>query len=73
MPVGAESHTSRVGGVAGQGRARVRRVGEIPQPNGGIEAAGGQGVPVGLNATVSTLLVWPVRGWPREISDTRAR
>ena len=37
-------------GVAGQGlaqRARVRRVGEVPQPHGGIAAAGGQGVPVG--------------------------
>ena len=37
-------------GVAGQGlaqRARVGRVGEIPQPHGVIGAGGGQGVPVG--------------------------
>ncbi len=27
--------------------AGLRRVGEVPQPDGGIDAAGGQGVPVG--------------------------
>ena len=58
MPVGAKRHTEHGGVVAAQGlaqRAPVgrntvyhdRRVGEVPQPDGVIGAAGGQGVPVG--------------------------
>ena len=112
-PAPGPNATGHGAGVAGQGlaqRARVRRVGEIPQPRGAVPTAGGQGVPVaterhaingagvagqggpggpgcagsvrfhnrtvssplpearvcpsGLNATLDTGKVWPIRGWP---------
>ena len=49
-PSGLNATLSTHLGVAVQRRAqrhRVGRVGEIPQPHGGIAAGGGQGVPVG--------------------------
>ena len=40
------------------------RVSHVPQPHRAVDAAGGQGAPIRLNATELTALVWPVRGEP---------
>jgi hypothetical protein len=49
VPVGAKRHTEHVAGGAGQAlaqRAWVRRVGEVPQPDGVIGAAAARLCPV---------------------------
>ena len=61
----AQVHGLGVGHLQGRAqRARVGRVGQIPQPDGGSSPLEARVCPSGLNATLHTVTVWPVRGWP---------
>ena len=62
LAIGTKDHAQHGVGLAGERFIQLLVARHVPQADGVVATAGGQGCAIGLKATLVTLPTWPVRG-----------